>query len=213
MPWFFLATPSMLAGLLFQPRPHYILPLLPFFILAAGLYFRNISFSFPAEKWKYSLFLLPIILFFMLPDCGAFFRIQADGGSSAGETHPGTGDPFGPITSKSLSHKILVNQLRKIPFQEGFRIFDASTGATEYLGDRLIQCGKTGFEMNYPALQDFSRFLDSAKVQGIFLHETIRFDRFFSLNPDWQKIKSQPQKWGWRKIALGSEGDSLLLRE
>jgi hypothetical protein len=106
-----------------------------------------------------------------------------------------------------------VDELEKIPFPTGFRIFDASTGATEYRGDKVIQCGKIGFEMNYPALRNFPRFLDSAGVQGIFLHETIRYDRFFTENPDWQKIKNQPEKCGWYKMAVGSAGDSLLLRK
>jgi hypothetical protein len=213
LPWFCLALPSLLAGLLFQPRPHYILPLLPFFVFAAGLYFRNSLTSLSQKSWTKIAYVLPIVLLLNLPRTNHFFQVRADSDGKEEKTWNEEKDAFGPVITKSLKHKNLIRELQKIPFPAGFRIFDASTGATEYLGDRVIQCGKTGFEMNYPALSNFSRFLDSAKVQGIFLHETIRYDRFFTENPDWQQIKNQPEKRGWYKIVVGKAGDSLLLRK
>ena len=212
LPWFCLAIPSLLAGLLFQPRPHYILPLLPFFVFGAGLFLRNITLSKSLKSWRPALIQLPFILLFFLPDCQAFFQIVSESPTSNKATHPEKEELFGPVTAKSLAHKTLIQELEKYPFQKDFRIFDASTGATEYLGKKVIQCGKTGFEMNYQTLANFPHFLDSAKVQGIFLHETIRYDRFFSSNVHWQKLKSQPQNMGWLKIPIGKAGDSLLVR-
>ena len=213
LPWFCLALPSLLAGLLFQPRPHYILPLLPLFVFAAGLYFRNSFTSLPQKSWTKIAYVLPILLLFNLPRTHSFFQVRADSAGKEEKTWNEEKDAFGPLITKSLKHKELIRELQKIPFPAGFRMFDASTGATEYLGDRVIQCGKTGFEMNYPALKNFPRFLDSAKVQGIFLHETIRYDRFFTENPDWRSIKNQPEKRGWYKMKVGKAGDSLLLRK
>ncbi len=212
LPWFCLTIPSLLAGLLFQPRPHYILPLLPFFVFGTGLFFRSITISQGLKKWRPALMLLPLILLFFLPECRAFFQVIPYSSASNQTTHPEKEELFGPVTTKSLEHKTLIQELEKYPFPKDFRIFDASTGATEYLGKKVIQCGKIGFEMNYQALAEFHHFLDSAKVQGIFLHETIRYDRFFTGNPTWQKLKSQPQKMGWLKIPVGKAGDSLLVR-
>ena len=212
LPWFCLAIPSLLAGLLFQPRPHYILPLLPFFVFGPGLFLRNITLSKSLKSWRPALIQLPFILLFFLPECQAFFQVISDSSTSNEATHPEKEELFGPVTAKSLAHKTLIQELKKYPFPKDFRIFDASTGATEYLGKKVIQCGKTGFEMNYQALANFPHFLDSAKVQGIFLHETIRYDRFFSSNVHWQKLKSQPQNMGWLKIPIGKAGDSLLVR-
>jgi hypothetical protein len=213
LPWICLALPSLLAGLLFQPRPHYILPLLPFFVLAAGLYLRHTRTDWISKKWKTVSYALPIVLLFCLPKNSTFFQLRAEAKESSEKTYNNEKEIFGPVVVNSLKHRKLVDELEKIPFPTGFRMFDASTGATEYLGDKVIQCGKIGFEMNYPALRNFPRFLDSAGVQAIFLHETIRYDRFFTENPDWQKIKNQPEKCGWYKMAVGSAGDSLLLRK
>jgi|GEM_PF-2590606 len=213
LPWLCLALPSMLAGLLFQPRPHYILPLLPFFVFAAGLYLRNIRAGWLLKGWRRSFYFLPIVLFFNLPRSSTFFQVREKSDRSAEITWHESNDYFGPVVTQSLKHKKMLWELEWLKFPAGFRMFDASTGATEYFGDRVVQCGKIGFEMNYPALKNFSRFLDSAKVQGIFLHETIRYDNFFTYNPDWQKIKNQPETIGWYKIAVGKAGDSLLLRK
>jgi hypothetical protein len=212
LPWFCLAIPSLLAGLLFQPRPHYIIPLLPFFVFGFGLFFRSISLPAEMKNWRYAVMVLPLILLFFLPECQTFFKVVPNSSSSKQATHPEKDEFFGAVTAQSLAHKTLIHELEKYPFAKNFRIFDASTGATEYLGKKVIQCGKTGFEMNYEALANFPHFLDSAKIQGIFLHETIRYDRFFSSNPHWQKLKSQPQNLGWLKIPIGKAGDSLLVR-
>ena len=212
LPWFCLAIPSLLAGLLFQPRPHYILPLLPFFIFMSGHFFRP-ALEKANRNRRFVWLSLPLLVFLLLPGTEAFFVLEKGSSKALAETHPQEGDPFQVISSRDLSHIRLVRELQRFPFPQGFRIFDASTGASEYLGTRLVQCGKTGFEMNYPALEHFGRFLDSAQVQGILLHETIRYDRFFSGNAAWNELKSQPQKLGWLKVAIGNSGDSLLLRK
>ena len=214
LPWLILTIPSILAGLIFQPRPHYILPLLPFFVLFLSLYLKRLGNPIPPAYRHVAGIGGLLFLLFFLPKPEAFFVNQDSKGKAGnGSTHPDESSHFSPVNSYGLPHKELAEKIKLADFPAGFRMFDASTGATEFAGSKLIQIGKTGFEMNYPALVDFRRFLDSADVQGIFLHETIRYDRFFSGNQYWNILRRQPEAEGWVKRKFSSKGDSLLLRK
>ena len=213
LPWFFLALPSLLAGFLFQPRPHYILPLMAIFVFLAGRYFALVPVKINAKQRTVLLALALPLSFFLLPDTQAFFLLDKSNADNSENNFPDAESHFSTVTCTSLERMQLVASLRKYPFHQGFRIFDASTGASEYLGQRLVQCGKTGFEMNYDALADLEKFLDSAEVDGVFLHKTIHYDHFFTQNSFWQKLRSRPDGLGWKKVAIGSAGDSLILRK
>jgi hypothetical protein len=212
LPWISLALPPLLAGFLFQPRLHYILPLFPFFVLLMAEYFRPVKFHLPG-RWQaaYTL-ILPLVFFFFLPDSTAFFRIKSGAEWNQVKNLPDYKGHFQAITTSSLRNRALIEHLRHYPFPAGFRIFDASTGATEYLGDKLIQCGKTGFEMNYETIRNFPVFLDSARVDGIFLNETMYHDNAIMQNSYWQELRKTPDLLGWNKLAIGEAGDSLLIR-
>lgn len=213
LPWLVLALPALLAGFLFQPRPHYLLPLFPFFILLVTIFFKPVAIL---QNHKVSFLLpiaLPIMLFFLLPDSDAFFRLKTNANSGFQKTNPDQNEHFEAITSPSLRHRKLVKELQAYPFADNFHLFDGSTGATEFLGKKVIQCGKTGFELNYDAIRNFSFFLDSARVEGIFLNESIHYDDFFNRNFFWQQLRSRSEEMGWIKLAIGRGGDSLLIRK
>lgn len=207
-----MALPSVMAGLLFQPRPHYILPLFPLFLFGMGKLASVYTFPQLAENHKFGIgagMVVAILLF--LPDAGGFYALRAKGEQS--KTHPDRQEPFGKITSEGLQQKELIRRLQTRNWPAQCRLFDASTGATEYLGTRVVQCGKIGFEMNYKSLEDFPAFLEREKVSHIFLRSTIQYDHFFQKNRHWQQLRSNPESLGWTKIAVSPWGDSLLVKK
>jgi len=206
-----LAIPSVLAGLLFQPRPHYILPLFPLFLFGIGKLAATYRFNQFAEHWKFGFGAGVLVAqLFFLPDASAFYALRAKGEQSS--TNPDRKEPFGIITSENLHQKDLIRKLRQMDWPAGTRMFDASTGATEYLGTAVTQCGKTGFEMNYDALSNFQGFLQKEKVNRIFLRSTIYYDHFFNRNAAWQQLRSRPESMGWEKVAITEWGDSLFVK-
>lgn len=205
-----LGIPAVLAGILFQPRPHYLLPVLPLFLwFVGGLineYRKHLpNLSFP---WTYGLACLFLITWF-LPQANSLFRLTENGKKYPS---PSPFNFFEPITQKKLSHLLLIQNLKQYPWPKKANIFDASTGATEFLGAQLTQCGKTGFEMNYQQLSHFEHFLTKENIRFIFLHETLRYDRFFHDLAYFQRLRQTPENLGWSKVPIGRAGDSLLVR-
>ena len=210
--FFLMAVPSLLAGFLFQPRPHYILPLFPLFLYGVGKMASAYTFPQIVEHWKFGIGAGVVVAqLFFLPDAGAFFELKKE--SVQMDTQPDRKEHFGKLTTKNLNQKNLILLLNKRDWPSNTRIFDMSTGATEYLGSQVVQCGKMGFEMNYPVLEDFEGFLKKEKVNYIFLRSTINYDHFFRNNAYWQRLRSHPEWEGWRKEAVSEWGDSLLVKK
>jgi hypothetical protein len=212
-PVYILIFPSLLAGLLFQPRPHYILPLFPVFLWLVGDFLH--IFSVPSLSLKIknvlSLSLLAFLIFF-LPDSSAYFKIQKKGTQNP-KSFLSSYNIFEPITLEDLRQKELIRQLQQFPWPVHTVLFDGSTGAADFLGQQVIQKGKIGFELNYPELTDFEYFIKKEKVNAIFLRpSTMHYDRKINGNPFWQKLKASPDSLGWQKIKIGAWGDSLLLK-
>lgn len=207
-----LLLPSFLAGLLFQPRPHYLIPWFPVFLWLAGDYFQNFSFPGIQQKWKLlvasGLILLTLAF---LPDSSAYFTIKK-GKADAVKTFPRTFNFFEPVSTEDLRQKELIITLQNMKWPHGLRLFDASTGAIDYLGQRVEQKGKTGFELNYEQISDFEKFVEQDSIQAVFIRPTIRYDRKIQANLYWQKLKSEPEKMGWKKIQIGRFEDSLLIK-
>jgi hypothetical protein len=207
-----LAIPSVVAGLFFQPRPHYILPLLPLFLFGVGKWASLYRFPMFTQVEKVGVGSLIVILqLFFLPDASAFFVVK-EGGKDI-QTTSDSSEVFGLISTDGMKRRDLIYILQKKNWPSGTRIFDASTGVSEYLGQKVVQCGKTGFELNYPQLKDFPGFLKKEKVEVILLRSTIYYDHFFKNDAHWQKLRSQPEALGWRKEALSEWGDSVLVRK
>ena len=210
-----LSVPSIAAGILFQPRPHYILPLFPIFLAFVAPIVRQ--YSFPTLKASYknaSGAILLLLCLFFLPEANAYFQLRNQKiKDKNAETAPSQFNHFEVVTTDGLKQKELIETLVSLPWKKGTRIFDASTGATEYLGTQLIQTGKTGFEMDYKKLSDFGLFLKNEKVDAVFLRSSIYYDRFFSSQKSWQLLRSNPEKMGWKKRAIGGQKDSIFINQ
>jgi len=211
LPVLLISVPSLAAGLIFQPRPHYLIPLFPVFLFLIGsilVEYQLPQFSIRVKTAIGILYVLMICIF--LPDASACFKINKK--SKTYETTPSQFNHFEPVTTDGLKQKLLIKKLLAFKFKPGTNMFDASTGATEYLGQRLVQKGKIGFEMKYSEMVDFSAFLKKEKIDAIFLRPSIKYDHFFSRKKDWQQLLSLPNSVGWKKSAIGTNGDSLLLK-
>lgn len=206
-----LAIPSLTAGLLFLPRPHYLIPLFPFFVWGAALWIQG--YNFPKIKptlKSVGLFLVVLMALFFLPDSSAFFRLEADGKQAKVES--GDARYFSVKTPLGLKNQVRMKAALAIDWPAGTRLFDGSTGVTEFLGNRVIQTGKTGFEMNYPILKDFDSFVKNEKVTAIYLAPSLQEDKFFSHTPFLHYLKNQPEKMGWREVQLNYTGDRLFFK-
>jgi hypothetical protein len=148
-----------------------------------------------------------MVLFLFLPDSSAFFRIRA--GAADEKNYPG--GHFEPVVSPGFPLRELVADLQKEPIPPGTRVFDGSTGALEYLGQKVIRKGKTGFEMNYGELTGFRRFMEREGIRLILLRSTLSYDHFFTRNPEFRELRNHPDHFGWYKKPIGHRGDSLLI--
>ncbi len=213
-PVLLLMLPSFLAGLLFQPRPHYLIPWFPVFLWITGSFLSCFSFPrFSAATKNILSSLLVLTLIFFLPDASAFFKIGKNETSENHRPFLSSFNFFEPETRQDLRQKMLIGQMQNFPWSGHTILFDASTGAADFLGTRLIKKGKTGFELDYERLADFRSFVEKEKVNAIFIRpSTIRYDRKINADPYWQKLKASWAEEGWKKIPVGSYGDSLLLR-
>lgn len=203
-----LLLPPVLAGLLFQARPHYLLPLFPFFVLGvgkilAGFQVKQISTNLRTGLyWGASLF-----IFLLLPKTTAFFKAGKDPlPKDAGYEH------FGVQYAGKFPHRTLVQSLQSLAISEGSRWFDASTGAAEFLGQRIQRFGKIGFELDYPEIQDVEKFIRKNDIQCILLHPTMDFDHILRRNPYLSQLRKDPGSLHWEKRKLTDAGDSLLVR-
>jgi hypothetical protein len=207
-----ICSPSLTAALVFQPRPHYLIPLFPVFLWAAGSLIKQYSFQFVHAKVKTSIGLAFIIgTLYFLPDSKAYFRIEKD--KNSGLSKSNQLNYFQPLTSTGLNDKTIAKSLMDMDWPKGTRIFDASTGYTDYLGQRVERFGKVGFEINYPILSDFGGFIQKKNLNAIFLRKDFFYDRFFSRQKSWQNLKANWASLGWDKIPVGQNGDSLFLKE
>ena len=207
-----VSIPSLSAGLLFQPRPHYLIPLYPVFLMAIGSLVQEYSFPFLKKEVKSMIgitFLLGILFF--LPNANAYFKIEKAKKSTS--TNSNQLNYFQPLISSGLKCKTIANELMNMDWPKGTRIFDASTGYTDYLGQRVERLGKIGFEINYPILSDFGAFVKKENVNVIFLRKEFFYDRFFSKQKSWQNLKANWSELGWQKISVGQNGDSLFFKK
>ncbi len=212
-PVWILIFPSFLSGLLFQPRPHYLIPWFPVFLWVLGGFLSCFTLPQIGLRWKkiFSFASVSLILI-LLPDASAFFQIQ-EKGSHAERSFLSSFNFFEPETREDLRQKLLIRQLQELPWPAQTVLFDASTGAADFLGTRVERKGKTGFEMNYDELSDFESFIKKEKVNAIFIRpSTIHYDRQINAQPFWQKLRARPATEGWRKLPVGTFGDSLLIR-
>jgi len=212
LPFLFILTiPSFTAGFVFLPRPHYLLPLFPVFLFCIGSILSEFTFPFIQKRYVSWFGMASIaILCAFLPDASAFFRSKKNASNQSQARS--SFNNFEPIVSDGTPNKILVKNLLKINWPQGTRIFDASTGATEYVGARVQQVGKIGFELNYPMLIDFNKFLIKHKIDVVFIRKSVYKDRFFAKQKSWQTFRSNPKSMGWRKEAVGQDGDSLFFK-
>lgn len=203
-----LLMPVLLAGILFQPRPHYLMPAYPLFVVALSRWSRGWGWTSVPGPGRSLAGLLPVVvLFLFLPDSSAFFRIRA--GAADEKNYPG--GHFEPIVSPGFPLRELVAGLQKEPIPPGTMVFDGSTGALEYLGQKVIRKGKTGFEMNYQEMGHFREFVEREGIQLILLRSTLSYDHFFTRNPGFCELRNHPGRYGWHKKPIGPRGDSLLI--
>jgi hypothetical protein len=204
-----LALPSVLAALLFQPRPHYLLPLLSLFVFGLGKWFALVDLPKLKGKAGNGLGIVALlILLWILPGTSSFFALKQV--SAQSPSFPS--GPFSVQTSDGMKQKELILRLQQEAWSEGSRWFDATTGAAGFLGNRIQQFGKTGFEMNYEELANFDQFLVRNNISHVLLRYTIRFDHALTRNPAFAHLRAHPEEMGWRKRALTTYGDSVLVR-
>ena len=203
-----LLLPSMLAGLIFQARTHYLLPLFPVFVYGVARLLVGFSLDSLPSGWKKMLpWVLPLVLYFILPPTSSYFK--------AGKSpFPGNRpfEHFGCLYSGDFSHRKLVDALQKADFPEGSRWFDASTGATEFLGTRIQRFGKIGFELDYPQITDMEAFLYRNDIQFVLLHPTMDYDHVLRRNGYLNQLRRDPSSLNWEKRKLIGTGDSVLVR-
>lgn len=206
-----LVISSLVAALFFQPRPHYILPLLPFFWAFSACLSRE--YSFPGLKSRFKFVIGSAVLasiFLFLPRPTAYFNVvEKREGSKSIKTREAIFEPF---ISNGLKGKQLVNNLGAIHFLNGKRVFDGSSGVFNYLGQCVNQKGKIGFEFDYPKLKPISDFLDREKIEVIYLAGSMKYDHFFEKDVFWEELKAKPESFGWRKLPIKQSKDSLLVR-
>lgn len=203
-----LLLPPVLAGLIFQARAHYLLPLFPVFVYGVGKILAGFSIpSLGKPPVFYLTWLLPVFLVSVLPGTTAYFRSGKD--PEAGNV---PFDHFGIQYAGSFPHRNLVEALRKSEIPSGSHWFDASTGAAEFLGTHIQRFGKVGFELNYPEIQDFERFVKKNDIRFILLHPTMDYDHVLRRNPFLSQLRKEPAPLYWEKRKLTDSGDSLLIR-
>lgn len=204
-----LAIPSLAAGLLFQPRPHYILPLFPILVWAISIWMGSLSFA----KIPYLVktgFWGSVLIFgwYFLPDSSAFFRVQ---NTTDEPNNRGTDARyFSQKTGQGFVNINRIRAIKSIQFPPDTRIFDGSTGLCDFLGNQVISCGKVGFEMNYTQLAPFETFLQKEKITHVLLAKTLEVDHFFGKIAWIQALKTNPELLGWKEIPLGSSTDRLF---
>lgn len=206
-----LLIPSLVAGLIFQPRPHYILPLFPFFLILVALWLRELNFPQISSLSK-SLGggIVCLAILFFIPDSGAFFRLEKEGFSSKKE--PKEARYFSILTQSGLKNVSRIQSIKDATLPFPCRMFDGSTGVTDFLGNRVVQKGKTGFEMDYKRLENFELFLQVEQINAIYLAPSLEKDQFFKRIAWLQVLKSRPESLGWRRVPLKHSEDQLFLK-
>lgn len=205
-----IALPSLLAGLLFQPRPHYILPLFPFFLALMARLSREYTFPLLPTLWKKACGVGCLgLLLWATPPTQAFFKITSEKPTASDSKQ--LEDFFTPVTARSLSNKELITKVQKWNWLKNRNVFDGSTGVLDYYPS-LNRLGKIGFEFDYETLFPLDSFLQKKHVEVVYLASSLQYDYAFSQNEFWQKLKAHPKLLGWQKIAVPASTDSLLVR-
>jgi hypothetical protein len=206
-----LALPSLTAGFLFQPRPHYILPLFPLFLVVMALWLREIRFPHLNSLIRLAIpACICLVALVALPDSGAFFKIEKEG--IAKKNDPNDARYFSILTKSGLKNIGRIQALSKASLPKGCRIFDGSTGVSDFLGNSVIQKGKTGFEMNYKSLENFESFVQTEQVNAIYLAPSLQKDHFFNQIAWLERLKTNPESLGWIRLDLENSEDQLFLK-
>ena len=206
-----VSIPSLAAALLFQPRPHYLIPLFPVFLLAVGSLVKDYTFPFlKAEVKSFIGVAFLMVVLYYLPNANAYFIKDSSPKSTSSKSSEL--NYFQPLIHSGLKDKLIAEELIQMNWPAGTRMFDASTGCADYLGKRVERFGKTGFEINYLLLSDFGEFIKKENINAVFLESVFFYDRSFSKQKSWQEFKANWKKSDWNKIPVGENGDSLFLK-
>ena len=198
-------------AIIFQPRMHYILPVLPIFLFLIGSLCT--WYSMPSRfTWAKSVVwpLAGTLVLVFMPDVNAFYEIK-ESATTADANQPPTGY-FEPITSPALANQQKLRFLGKLSYQGEVAIFDGSTGAAAFIKGRYLEKGKTGFEMDYVVLENFQAFLKTEDISVVYVAETQRFDLFFTRNSSYQEFVATAVAMGWKRLNLPDSKDYLLYR-
>lgn len=205
------ALPPLVAGLLFQPRPHYLLPLFPLLFWVLAMWMQGFDFSKIPLKIKELLVGLVLLLALcQLPDAKAWFRVE----TSEAETKHAENDAryFSLLLGGSLKNVARIQSLQAVQWPANTRIFDGSTGATNFLGEKVVQKGKVGFEMDYPRLMPFELFIQNEDVNAILLAKSLEMDHFFRRISFLDMLKTHPELLGWKEVPLKNSDDRLFFK-
>lgn len=206
-----LLIPSFVAGIIFQPRPHYILPLFPIFLVLVALWLRELNFPQISQRVKsISGGITCLLLLFSMPDSGAYFRVEREGFSS--KKDPKEARYFSILTPSGLKNVERIHSIKEAKLPSPCRMFDGSTGVTDFLGNQIVQRGKMGFEMDYKVLENFELFLQMEQINAIYLAPSLEKDQFFKRIAWLQVLKSRPESIGWRRVQLKHTEDQLFIK-
>jgi hypothetical protein len=203
-----LLLPSVLAGLIFQARAHYLIPLFPWFVFGVAKVLAGFQLhQVPAPIRSIISFSVLSITFFFLPHTSSYFKAgKSPKAKDAAHEH------FGIQYSGSFPHLTLVKALSAMDVPSDSRWFDASTGATEFLGTRIQRFGKIGFELDYPQIQNLELFLHKNDIRFILLHPTMDYDHGLRRNVYLNQLRRDPSSLNWEKRKLTGTADSVLIR-
>lgn len=151
-----------------------------------------------------------LIALIYLPDSRSFFRVEKEG--TGGKKDPKEARYFSIQTNSGLKNVGRIRALTNIKIPGECRIFDGSTGVSEFLGKKVIQKGKTGFEMNYKALENFEDFIQTERINAIYLAPSLQKDQFFNRIAWLERLKTNPESLGWDRIDLGNSEDQFFLK-
>lgn len=206
------ALPPTVDALLFQPRPHYLLPLIPLLFWALSLWMRQFTFQrFPFWMKDLSVIIVLLVALIQLPDARAWFRVET--GSTKTKQDENDARYFSVMLGKSLKNVARIQALQAVNWPKQTRIFDGSTGVTNFLGARVKQMGKVGFEIDYPRLAHFDRFVEKENINAILLSTSLEMDHFFQHIAFLEVLKTNPSLVGWEEISLRNSDDRLFFRK
>lgn len=204
-----MCIPALAAGLIFQPRQHYIMMLVVPLLYKMGQLYAKAFNKLPNSPLTQLIFIvLAYVLIGFTPTTDKFYRIRSSSPVAAHTKE--IADSSGVIIVDDKINTKSIKALNKLDLPNDLRVIDVSTGITFYLDRPFKKYGMVAFELDYPAFENFTRLMEDNQINLVVVDGTLRYDHAFARNKAWLHFLANYATYGFKKVPLAGEAYVLI---